>query len=674
MMLTIIQFVGIVLFFEPTEKCDDFDMCCYLYGAFNGVPDYHMLYSNVILGRILQNFVSAFPQIPWYIVYHFCCIFLSMYFINKLLCEKNFFSNELNIINFCIVFFLAYEFYIRFTFTKVAGLMAVVGMILLADVFINRKDWRNVFIASFFLINAMLIRGSVIFVVIFLFAPTYIFFVIENINKIKTAYFWRVTIYFVAAVLVLYVGYRSLLVLDVYSYNHNPEWSKFMNENMARSNLFDYGVPNYYDYQSEFEKLGISENDYKMWFQDYNYSDREILNEELLEKIRDIEPIQNGNVIYIILQGIRFLTSYSLNKLFVYVYILLLLYFLLVNGISRKKILIVSVINIFMIMSYLILYVRGRIQHHVDVVIVLAGIMLLLFYLQSNRKSNKNANTRICTEIVLVCTMLNSFYSSLTNSSYYQEVKGSEISYRDKIQRNYNNLKLISDDKETLYLLGALETSEGYAAFSITSDVIENDFYGNIFLMNGYAMANYEYVLERYIPENGGIYENIVNNPNIRYYVSNPQLDVADTIANYISEHYQPGTYAQLVRTIDETRVYRFLSAPVCLSEDYSENEDIRFDAICSNYGDKAIVSGNIYIEGDDSFAQDVYVEVYNKQTEEKNIYLTVQSVDVELNNETKYEGKYSCFETEIPIVDKEQVIISVILESGGKYYKKSIY
>ena len=59
------------------EVSDDFVMEALLSGAFNGTPDYRILFSNPILGWILTLFYKFAPQISWYFICHLVTAFFS---------------------------------------------------------------------------------------------------------------------------------------------------------------------------------------------------------------------------------------------------------------------------------------------------------------------------------------------------------------------------------------------------------------------------------------------------------------------------------------------------------------------------------------------------------------------------------------------------------------------
>ena len=209
----------------------------------------------------------------------------------------------------------------------------------------------------------------------------------------------------------------------------------------------------------------------------------------------------------------------------------------------------------------MVLVVRGRLQHHVDVIIFLSGMVLLFYNFKSDSISTQR-NRQVMLSLTLLCVVIitNLFYGPLTNSSYYQEFGGNVSSYRERIKDNRDKLQALAEDKENLYLLGALETSEIYAAFTVTSEIIEKGFYENIYLMNMYAWPSYDYMLDKYFGKGETLFENIVNNKHVFYCVSKEELDCSDTIAQYLSEHYQEKTTARLVKHIDGMRVYRFVS------------------------------------------------------------------------------------------------------------------
>ena len=78
--------------------------------------------------------------------------------------------------------------------------------------------------------------------------------------------------------------------------------------------------------------------------------------------------------------------------------------------------------------------------------------------------------------------------------------------------------------------------------------------------MNIYAWPFYDYMLNKFFGEGETLFENIVNNKHVYYCVSKSAPDCSDTIAQYLSEHYQANTKVKFVKYIDDMRVYRFVS------------------------------------------------------------------------------------------------------------------
>ncbi len=559
-LIAIVQLCSILLLFEPTEKSDDFDMCMFLYGGYDGVYDYHILYINPLLGRFLVGLLKIVPHMPWYAIYMMAIIFISFASVHYLyLSERDDSSKCLDVIYVLINFFMAYEMYIRFTFTKVAGISGIVAALLWNYIVYKKKYKRMLLMVLFLFINALLIRVSVVLIVAMLFFSVYIIYAWEHREKIFTRSFINVSIRVFCGLVLLFGAYKLFYLIDCNEYASSQAWSSYVQTNNARAALFDYGVPDYKQYAEEYQKIGVSENDYKMWFQDYNYCDREILTIDLIAEIKAIIPTGENTILERLVWGIKYLPTYLLSSIISVLFLITLTIFLSYTGKEQRWRL--WVIFGFMLSAYMVLVVRGRLQHHVDVIIFLSGMVLLFYNFKSDSISTQR-NRQVMLSLTLLCVVIitNLFYGPLTNSSYYQEFGGNVSSYRERIKDNRDKLQALAEDKENLYLLGALETSEIYAAFTVTSEIIEKGFYENIYLMNMYAWPSYDYMLDKYFGKGETLFENIVNNKHVFYCVSKEELDCSDTIAQYLSEHYQEKTTARLVKHIDGMRVYRFVS------------------------------------------------------------------------------------------------------------------
>ncbi len=127
--LNVIALLLSLIVFKPFfEENDDLFLSMICEGAF-GKPDYHMIYTNVILGRVLVAILSIFPSIRAFISVQYILIFISYCFICYYLCEKKygyFYS-------FILVIATFYECYVSFQYTKSGTIVTIAGYLLLFE-------------------------------------------------------------------------------------------------------------------------------------------------------------------------------------------------------------------------------------------------------------------------------------------------------------------------------------------------------------------------------------------------------------------------------------------------------------------------------------------------------------------------------------------------------------
>lgn len=672
LLFSVAQFIIIYLFFEPTEKCDDYDMCNVLYGGHTGVYDEHLLYVSVLIGKLLKCLLTVFPNIPWYYVYMTAVSFVSFWVLNYLYVSNRMIPCWIDIEAVVIAFFLAYEFYIRFTFTKIAGLCDVAGLMLLTHNLYGQSRKSSYAVAAFCIINGVLIRSSVVLVVIAVFFSTYIIFFVEQLYKKQALNRSNIkkTVQILLSLIAVLFLFRSVSLIENITYKKSDTWKTFFGENNQRSDLFDYGIPSYEKYQKEYEALSVSKNDYKMWFQDCNYYDTNVFNAELIQKIKSIEPVKQRNLFKEILRSLKSLPTYATKNILFCIFLMSFLLFLV--GTKSRSYWKLVPISSMMFISYILMFVRGRVQHHVDVVLYLAGISLFFYYMDIKRNDGNLKRKRVHLVFAMLSVVIVArFYPALTNSAYNQDRYGTETSFREKKDENYKKLKLLSEDKGSLYLLGALETTELYPAFKIDS-VIEKNFYNNILMLNSYIPTMHASV-ESYLGKGDNLFEHIVNNENIFYCVCDEKLDVSDTIATYLSEHYAFGTEAKLVKNVNGMQVYRFVDRPPVFERECLSTDNIITNVEAQEKGaDKILLHGYVFMDGTDSFAQNVYINVKGENKEKS--YFTLQSNCNEYKFKGKNHGEYAGFSV---VLDKEDLssaeTVNVILDVDGRYYKKSL-
>ena len=669
--LNIVIFFLINLVFEPTPKSDDYDMVMILYGAYTGEYTPYMLYSNIIMGKVIQGLLTIFPSVSWYYVLLSGGILLSLITVIYIYTKK---SNSLEWMITSVPFLLlaGYELYIRITFTKVSGVLISAGFLWLLYLIDKNSRFSIKYIWGIILIiYGVLIRGPMFEVIVAVFFSSFILYILQAFRR-KDKKAIKGVMYFVFLVILLWMVTEALGKTSSHLRSMNEEWKYYSEVNGKRSALIDYGWPDYNTYLEEYERLGISENDVLLWKNCAVINDTEILTPTLLEQIRSIAPTQaDKKISEIIDSSSKKMISYYLDDTGIFFFLIGCIFLVL----QKKKSGLIPIIGVggCCLFSYYYMSYMGRLQHHVDVVVMIAGAFLLLYYCFPSEVKRKT-QLQLCISMGFVFIIfIQRFYINISNSSYYTEELGKPgKSQIENYKKNKDLLELFSEDENHLYNFLAYETNWTYDAAWNIFEVVTPDFYHNLYTTNRYAIPPTDQILSNYSIKN--VYKEAIDS-DVVYYVSTDRLrEHMDILCQYLKEHYNENTYYTIVKQIDDVNVYRFNAGeikPSWKESDIINEADIISDVQINHNDDGTItVSGYAFLEDIDSFSQNIYIEAVDKITGESIYTYGVQKENDLFVEKDKYHGRYSSFSGTVEPNNLDECSLYLYIDIGADVYK----
>lgn len=543
----VINTIFIVVFFllfEPSAKSDDYDMTNILYGGMNGQYSPFIMYSNYIWGRILVFLMELFPTVSWFFLSQYLLMYSANIFIGYIAINDNKCKMPLFIV---YLFVFSYEFYMRITFSKTAGFLIFSGLFFILY-YIERNKNKLVFIIGvFYIFVGLLIRNSFYMLMLVIMFPTFINYLIcADKREMK-----RGISCFIIVVVIGYILSWGLKTYNVNIYKNDELWNQYLENNSVRASLIDFGIPNYEEYKEEYQAIGVSENDYKLWFS-YNFRcDEDRLDDEMYHNIVNIRVINRPPLIERIITYTRGIVDYVFSNI-VSVFFVLFLSFAVLSKMHKKKLKILLIV-VFGFIPYYYLSLIGRMQHHVDVVIFISLILLLLYYIEDFEWNSR----AIILSIIIFSVISSRFYRDISSNSYYGDAYGCILSEKETRQDNYNMMKSISQDKDHIYIIPPLETNRIYPCFCV-DEVIEKNFYDNIFIANSNHIPIAKQILNNY--EITNLWNEATDSEVIRFAFSDSTIEQLESVTKYINENYNKNAIYELVDKVDNLYIYRFVS------------------------------------------------------------------------------------------------------------------
>ena len=425
--------LGLVLLFCDLkyEVSDDFVMSTIISGAYGYGENPYLMFSNIILGYILLPFYNFFPHISWYFIMHVTVIFASSTTVTYILMERLERIKAVMLFSFLILFFLN-DMYILIQFTKTAMFAVMAGSLFFLDALFNKKsNWRMVTGGALCIVGTW-IRYLVIYMaggfLILILVYEGLRIIHETTDKrilLKMSY--RIVI---SGCILIGIAYGSKKI-DTYMYSKNDEYAFFSAYGVARSRIVDYVDYGYEKYAEEFEKIGVSENDYNM-MRRWCFADNDFFTLERMQKTADIIVSYNKkhwNGWEDLIERIqdRKITNYPVfwaNILLVFIGIFLnyrnVWMFILANGIGWLYI--------------VYFFIRDRLVYRTEFAVFL-GIFLcgLYFWLKTDKENLQFVSIRksCCMIIIIVLAMRGIVY--LPDRTYQNVIAENKKDYIEDV-------------------------------------------------------------------------------------------------------------------------------------------------------------------------------------------------------------------------------------------------
>ncbi|MCR4738642.1 MAG: hypothetical protein K5886_00110 [Lachnospiraceae bacterium] len=282
--------VSVLLYCPFFEENDDAFIAMISEGAF-GSRDHHLIYANVVYGKILTALSSLFSGVRWHSVLQYLLIFAAMTLMTLFICRYS--GSRLFALLFTAASF--YELYVSLQYSKTAAFAASVGFVLLfRQVHEKEKDTAGIISGSVLLTAAALLRDSSFYlagIFAFVICMTDLAGTVFSSGKRddKKAGPGAFSDRFLSYVRVFAPVLTIILVLvsvNRWSYEKDEGWKTFTEYNDNRMRLLDYryDLLDITKHKDSLSKAGISENDALLYLT-WQFGDDGILSSEKMEGI-----------------------------------------------------------------------------------------------------------------------------------------------------------------------------------------------------------------------------------------------------------------------------------------------------------------------------------------------------------------------------------------------------
>lgn len=632
------------------ETNDDAGMANIVAGASGNYSSY-MIFINIVMGKILKTLTVALPMIKWYVVMHYVTLFLAFWVLTYILivhCHRwGYYASIF------ILFYFGYECYVNVQFTKTAGAATVAGVLAIFYALDKIKERYLLLILGFILtIVGSMVRFDAYGMILLIFC---VFGIRGLVNRYRNNCGDRrirnLEVFKYIAVWIIVVGSAlAIKYVDTFMYQASPEWSEYREFNEKRSELLDYGFPEYEEFENEYKELGISENSLEM-FKNWNFADPEVFTIDLMDKLIALKTPKKINAEFFGNFFKELIPGFLEERVFQAVLIMVLCW------ICFKRPEKWSVIYSFMAIlgiNFYFFYVERYLQYRVDVTLWMAETVLIAYLMGNCLKKPIYSYPGIICGFVGILAIVNI------------DILSKNITYDDSGTEKYKEFySELAQDTENLYL-SDVPTDGTIKAYPLLTRVNKGSL-KNFCLLGGWG-TNMPDLKELLIHYN-------ITNP-FREAVDNKQVYLIDNAdvnqkMQYIREHYNKNAQAVLVKQYDGFNIYRIVSDKLQVDVEHAEK-------VTKNVVDRIFVSenkhtiqikGTVFVKGENSFKQNVYVQIINnKNGKMKYEYVLQRNND---NYDDAEHGKYGGFKC---VLNKYEIggkdySINVILESAGKTY-----
>lgn len=412
--------IGNIYYNEP----DDYLMNYISQGKSSNGPDSHLIFINVIIGKLLKFLYNITLSVNWFGILYLSTIiiiFATLMYIYWELLNTAWGPLTIGIIEIVVL--------CNLTFTIIAYLC--MGTAFIYWMYSAKKQKYKILdivvVILFFGLGLMYRRESLISSVFISAMVILLPLLIYNIQifKKKINFF----ILFLCLITLVAVG-----KYDEYQYRDSL-WENFSSYNIARSGVVDYPSIDYMENKDALQKMNLSENDINC-IENWIFADKKVFSEENLKEIYKINPVsQKYNLKPFNILGQMFKLKYN------YVFLLFLLICFMLVG-KRERIFI-SCSGILTYMMIAALIFRNRLVGRVMIPIYIIGGMVILFFLCYNQKKDKRVVEKGL--IVILCIMTCISVKSLHN--HYQKAR-----VRENNNSKYMELcKYINKHDDLLY-------------------------------------------------------------------------------------------------------------------------------------------------------------------------------------------------------------------------------
>lgn len=520
------------------ETNDDISISMIANGAW-GVRDMHVICQNYLLGKLYNLFYTVgHGMIPWYAVLQYTFVFSALTTVTCVLFRR-LQSEQAFLVNGILLLYFGYECYIRMQYTKTAGILLGAGAFLLFYEMEKEKiRWKAVVWGILLAVTGSLYRFEETAVCCVLIAGIGLYFLLNLKQWGEQKRKRLLTMLGVFGLTgILMVGCE---LMDQRLYASDPDWDAFMQYNEYRSNLTDYSIPAFADFEEEYKEMGISKTAYKIFRTGLNFYDPDVYSLDTLKKMDELRPRNNLSRAL----AENFLKEFPVGyvKITVFLGFLLLAFLWLFWRKSEKLVWLVAAYEILaMGLIDFYLYYEGRyLENRVEVGMWFAISLVVIWFLDS-------AKMHLNRQLVLIALGCLLIANQSTWKSRWRGLSEQEVRDQKYLREGFEDI--VSVDPDGLYLakLGTI-TYTGYGMFS---PVPEGTF-ENVVWYGGWEMGNPLWV-----------------DKMAEYHVTNPYRDLIDQehvyivddkinlTLKYIKEYYQKDVEAELVKESTYLKVYR---------------------------------------------------------------------------------------------------------------------